>query len=163
MLAVAPEQSIAVGVGSIEGDEPYSVSSMGSVDGRSWKYIRLYFVPLSFQLSLHLVEDQPSIPINKAENVFPHDPTRLNLSYCSKHFWPEVAFVLFPEPLSCEAVWLAWKPSSEDVNSSSPNSEICFCDVFISNSVWPIMMQDTLPELIPLAVELVTPAHPFGG
>jgi hypothetical protein len=74
---------------------------MGSVDGRSWKYIRLYFVPFSFQVSLHLVEYQPSIPISNSENVFAHDPTRPNLANRSKHVRPEVALILLAEPLSC--------------------------------------------------------------
>src|SRR5690625_576996 len=89
--------SLASGVGN----KPNTVSLMGSVDGRSWKYIRLYFVPFSFQVSLHLLEDHPSIPINNAVNVFAHDPSWFNLCNRSKHLRPEVSLVFFPQSFAC--------------------------------------------------------------
>ena len=75
---------------------------MGSTDGTSWKYKRCDFVPFSFQVSLHLFEDHPSIPTNKAANIFAHDPTRLNFPNDSTHFGPQVAFVFLAHSLSCE-------------------------------------------------------------
>jgi hypothetical protein len=47
------------------------------------------------------VEYQPSIPINKAENILANDPSGLNFSNDSKHFWPEVAVIFFAKSLSC--------------------------------------------------------------
>jgi hypothetical protein len=93
----------ASGVGNKEDSIPF----VGCAHTRSWKYIRLYFVPFSFQVSLHLVEYQPSIPINKPENIFAHDPFWANFSNNSKHFWPEVAFIFFPQPFPGCGVWLA--------------------------------------------------------
>src|SRR5690554_6148768 len=89
--------SIALGVGN----KPDSISSMGSVDGRSWKYNRLNGVPFILQVSLHLVEDHPSIPINNAVNVFSHDPSWFNLCNRSTHLRPEMALVFLPQSFAC--------------------------------------------------------------
>jgi hypothetical protein len=108
MLMFCPSVvSLCAGCAFEVGNKPNPVSSVGSVDGTSWKYKRLYFVPLSFQVSLHLVEYHPSIPTNKAANVFAHNPCRLNFPYCSKHFGPEMALIFFTKPLSGVAVGLA--------------------------------------------------------
>jgi hypothetical protein len=58
------------------GNKPNSFPLMWCADACSRKYKRLYFVPLSLQIGLHLLEDQPGIPTNKAANVFAHDPAR---------------------------------------------------------------------------------------
>jgi hypothetical protein len=73
---------------------------VGCTDTRSWKDARPYFVPQSLQVSAHLLEDHPSIPINQAANVFAHDEGRGNLRYDSTHLWPEVAFVVLAQSLS---------------------------------------------------------------
>src|SRR5690606_23042987 len=112
---------------------------MWCVDGTSWKYIRLYFVPFSFQISLHFVEYHRSIPINKAENVLAHNPTWLNLPNDSKHFRPEVAVIFFSFSFSACTVWLTREPPCKNFDLSSVTSEICFCDVFISNRFRPII------------------------
>ncbi len=114
-LVIPPSESEATGVGSIpdvtspsnfvgvfKSHKPNSVSPVRSVDTCSWKYKRYDFVPLSFQVSLHLFENQPSIPINKPGNVFANNPTWLNFSYCSKHLWPEMAFIFCPFSFSCK-------------------------------------------------------------
>jgi len=84
----------------------------------------LYFVPFSFQVSLHLVEYQSSIPRSKAENILAHDPCRANLSYDPKHLRPEVSSILFAESLPGGAVRLAWKSAGEDVDASSVNGKV---------------------------------------
>jgi len=40
------------------GDKPDAVPAVRSADTCSWKYKRQYFVPFSFQVSLHFLEDQ---------------------------------------------------------------------------------------------------------
>jgi hypothetical protein len=122
----------------------------------------LDFVPFSFQISLHLVEYQPSIPINKAENVFAHDPFRLNLPNASKHMGPEMSLVIFPQSFSCCAVGLAWEASGNNVDSSSVNSEICLRDVIVRFCFREMMFKYFLAELVPFTMEYVFPAHPFG-
>ena len=89
-------------------NKPNSISLVGSVDTCSWKYIREYFVPFSFQVSLHLVEDQPSIPINKSENVFENAPFRLNCANCLNAVGPQMAVIFCAEPFTGLTVWLAW-------------------------------------------------------
>jgi hypothetical protein len=93
IVSILSVLSCALGVGN----KPNPLSSVGSVFATSWNQKREDFVPFSFQVRLHLVEYQSPVPINKPANVFAHDPTWLNLSNCSKHFWPEVAFILFTE------------------------------------------------------------------
>jgi hypothetical protein len=105
---------------------------MGSVDGASWKYKRLDFVPCSFQVSLHLVEYHPVIPTNKAAYIFAHDPARANFPNCSKHMRPEVSVILFAKSFTCCAVRLAREAPGEEVKLSSPNSEIRNCDIFVT-------------------------------
>jgi hypothetical protein len=74
-----------------------------------------------------------------------------------------VAFVIFSEPLSCGAVRLARKTSGDDVNSSSVNSEVCFCDVMVAYRLRPIVLQNTLTKFIPFAMENILPPHYLGG
>ncbi len=73
--------------------KPGAVSLVRRVDTASWKYERLDFVALSFQVSAHLLENHPVIPINDAENVFAQDVARSDFPNCSKHFGPQVAVV----------------------------------------------------------------------
>jgi hypothetical protein len=69
-------RSVAVGVCS---NPPYPIASVGCADTRSWKDTRPNFVPHSFQVSAHLLEDHPSIPIKQAANIFAHNEGRGNL------------------------------------------------------------------------------------
>jgi hypothetical protein len=57
-------------------------------------------IPITFQLSAHLLENHPSIPISEAANIFAHDETRGNLSYCPKHLRPQMALIFFAFTLS---------------------------------------------------------------
>ena len=70
------------------GNKPYSLSSVGRIDTARRYNNGRDLIPKIFQLSTHLVEDQASVPISEAANVFAHDETRGNLAYCSKHLWP---------------------------------------------------------------------------
>jgi len=144
-------------------NKPNSVSSVRCADPTSWKYKRCDFVPFSFQVSLHLVEDHPSIPTNKAANIFAHDPTRLNFPNDATHFGPQVAFVFLAHTLSCEGVGLARESSCEDINSSKVSCRVEFFEVSILYGVWEVVFEDLPWELFPLAVEDVLPAHPLGG
>jgi hypothetical protein len=112
---------------------------VGSTDAASWKYERLYGVPLSFQVSAHLLEDQPSIPTNKAANVLAHDVARGAFSNNAQHLWPQVALVLLSLSLSGEGVGLAGEPSCEDINSSSVSCRVEFFDVSMLYGVWEVM------------------------
>jgi len=136
---------------------------VGSVDGASWKNKRLNGVPTSFQVSAHLLEDQPSIPTNKAANVFAHDVARGAFSNNAQHLGPQVAFVFLSLSLSCERVWLAGEPSCEDINSSSVSCRVEFFDVSMLYGVWKMVFQNLAGELLPFAVEEVCPPYPFGS
>ena len=100
-------------------NKPNSIPSMGSVDSASWQYNRPDFVPRSFQVSLHFVENHPSIPIKEAINIFAQDIGGMNFPNCSKHFGPEVAFIFFAFSLSCKGVGLAW------LREPSANNAVC--------------------------------------
>jgi hypothetical protein len=82
---------------------------------------------------LHFVEYQPVIPINKPENVFAHNPTRLNLANDSKHFRPEVAVIFLTKSLSGLTVRLARsrEPANENNVVCSPAGSFNFSDFFI--------------------------------
>jgi hypothetical protein len=82
------------------GNKPNPVTSVGCADTRSWKDTRPNLVPHTFQVSAHLFEDHPSIPIKQAANVFAHDEGRGNLRYDSTHLGPQVALVVLSQPLS---------------------------------------------------------------
>ena len=75
---------IAIGVGN----KPASVPSVRSVFGCSWNNKRLNFVPFSFQVKAHLLENQSAINIRDTKDVFCDDVCGLNFLYCSKHFAP---------------------------------------------------------------------------
>src|SRR5690625_110951 len=136
---------------------------MGSTDGRRWKYNRLNDVPFIFQVSLHLVEDHPSIPTTNSRNVFSHDPSWFNLSNRSKHLRPEMALVLFPQSFSSLTVRLAGESPGKDVDLSSVNREVRLCDVLIADGTRPVVIQNFARELFDLAMKDVVPAHLFGG
>ena len=80
-------ESFSLGVVGV-GNKPNALALVGRVDTCSRKYVRLYVVARRFQISLHFVEYQSIRPINKAANVFAHDPTRLDSLYDSKHLRP---------------------------------------------------------------------------
>ena len=94
----------------------------------------------TFQLSAHLLEDHPSVPISEAANVFAHDPCWSDFMNCSKHVWPQVALIGFTHSFSCHAVGLARKSTSEDVDLSSVLTKICCCDVVIKNCIGPVIL-----------------------
>jgi hypothetical protein len=96
-------------------------------------------VPLSFQVSAHLLEDQPFIPTNKAANIFPHDVARGAFSNNAQHLWPQVALVLLSLSLSGEGVWLAGETSCKYINSSSVSCRVEFFDVSMLYGVWKVM------------------------
>ena len=136
VVALPPlDPSDAVGVGN----KPNAVSSMGSVDGSSWKYKRKDVVPRRFQVSLHLVEYQAVRPINKPANVLPHDVERLNFAYNSQHLRPKVALILFSFSLSRDRVGLTREASREDVNSSVILSCVHCFDIFVNRCSWKMM------------------------
>jgi len=112
---------------------------------------------------LHLVEDQPSIPTNKAAHVLAHDPTRGNLSNCSKHLRPEVTVIFIASSLPGRGVGLTGEAAGKHVNCSAPSGEVGLFDVGIGFRVRPVVMKDTAAPWVELAMEDVLPAHPLGG
>jgi hypothetical protein len=65
------------------GNKPRSVSLVRRVNTASWQYGRLNGVAFSFQVSAHLLENHPSIPISNAKYIFAHNPARSDFSNCS--------------------------------------------------------------------------------
>lgn len=72
---------------------------MGGVDTASWKYSRCDLEAFIFQVSLHLVEDQSSIPVKDSRNILAHDRVGASLANDSQHLRPEVAVVVLAESL----------------------------------------------------------------
>lgn len=136
---LSPHVAEGVGIIPTMGDEPHSISSVWRIDGTSRNKIRLHLVALILQISAHLLEDQSVRPINNAENIFDHDPTRGKLAYCSQHFRPEVAVIVSSFPLSCKAKWLAGESSREDIHPPPKRSKVCCLDVFILNCIGKVV------------------------
>ena len=153
------DESFVVGVGN----KPHSISSVRSIDGTSWNKKRLNFVPRSFQVSLHLLENHSVRPINDAENIFAHNPTWLNLSNCSQHLWPEIAVIVCTFALASETERLAGESACKHVDVSSMNSKVCCLDIFILFSVGEMICKHLAAERIDLAVKNILPTHPLGG
>jgi hypothetical protein len=99
----------------------------------------LDFVTFIFQVSAHGLEYQSVVPSKYAVNIFTNDPAGLHFSYASKHLRPEVAVVRRAFSLSGCAEWLAWESTCKDVNSASPNSEICGIDVGVGGGIGPVV------------------------
>lgn len=139
------------------------VSSVGSVDATSWKYKRLDLVAFSFQVSAHLLEYHPGIPINNSENILAHDPSGTDLPNCCKHSRPEVSVVICPFFFTCLGERLAWEAAGEDINSSSPNREICPSDVVALRFIREVEFKDMVAERIDLAGECIFPPNDTGS
>ena len=67
-----------------------------------------------------------------SSNVLTNDPSGPDFVNNPQHLRPEVTLILSSAPLSGVGKRLAWKSPGEDVNLSSPLSEICLCDVLIT-------------------------------
>ena len=134
-FSISCTSSFVVGVSN----KPNSISFVGRTDTCSRKYKRLNFVPVSFQVSTHLFEDQPAVPRSKPAYVLAHDPTGWTLSNNSKHLRPQMAFVVWSLTLSCDWVGLARESSAEDINSSSVSCRIKLSDVCILFGIRKVM------------------------
>lgn len=117
------------------GDEPHAISAVRRIDGTSRNKIRLHLVACILQISAHLLENHSLRPINDAENIFAHDPTRGNLSNCSQHLRPEVAVIVGAFALACEAERLAGESSCEDIHPLPMNGKVCCFDIVVLNCV----------------------------
>src|SRR3546814_16497969 len=102
--------SIAVTVGN----KPDPFSSVRGADTCSRKYKRPNVVTFAFQVSLHLLEDQPGIAINNSANIFRKDPSGTYFANCSKHLRTEVAIVPVSSPLPRVAEGLTVKDDRKD-------------------------------------------------
>jgi hypothetical protein len=81
-------------------------------DGTSWNNKRPAGVARSFQVSEYGVEAE----FNMAINVFANDPSRLEFSYESIHFWPKVSWIGLPALPPGDAEWLAGIAPAYDVD-----------------------------------------------
>jgi hypothetical protein len=72
-----------------------------------------------------------------------------------------MALVFFSEAFACAAVGLAGKPSCENVNFVCIFCKICFCYVVKTFGVWPVVLKNALPKIIPLTMENILPSHPL--
>lgn len=145
------------------GDEPHAISAVWRIDGTSRNKIRLNLVACSLQISAHLLENHSLRPINDAGNIFPHDPTRGNLSNCSQHLRPEVAVIVGSSSLACEAERLAGESSREDIHPPPMNGKVCCFDIAVLNCVGEMIAQHLLTKIVNLAVKDIRPPCPFGG
>ena len=136
---------------------------MRSVDATSWKYERLDLVAFSFQLSAHLLEYHPVIPINNSENVLAHDPSGTDLANCCKHSRPEVSVVIGSFALTRLRERLAREAAGENIDASSPKREICVSDVVEVRLIGKVEFEDTVAERVYLARECVVPPDDAGG
>ena len=136
---------------------------MRGVDAASWKYERLDLVAFRFQISAHLLEYHPGIPINNSENILAHDPSGTDLPNCCKHSRPEVAVVIGSFSFACLRERLTGEAAGENIDSSSPNREICVSDVVVLRFMGEVEFEDTVAERVYLAGECVFPTYDFGG
>jgi hypothetical protein len=138
-----------------------SVSAVRGVNADSWKYKRLDFVALTFQISEHLFEDQSVRPIKESTNILPHDIPWSDFSDCTEHFRPKMAFIFFSHPFSSGTEGLARKSTGEDIDFSSPNSKVSCLDVVIRFGLWPIKTTHFSTKRVDVAMELILPSHPL--
>lgn len=145
------------------GDEPHAISAVWRIDGTSRNKIRLNLVACILQISAHLLEYHSLRPINDAENIFAHDPTRGNLSNCSQHLRPEVAVIVSSFALACEAERLAGESSREDIHPPPMNGKVCCFDIAVLNCGGKMIAQHLFTKIVNLAVEDICPSCPLGG
>lgn len=135
---------------------------MRRIDTASWKYVRLDAVTFSFQISAHLLEYQSLRPTNDSENIFAHDPAGTDFLNRSQHLRPEIAIVLRTSSFACRAERLAGEASRENVDTVSPNREICRADIDELFCMREMVFENTAAKRIRVAIELVFEARPFG-
>lgn len=137
---------------------------MWRVDACSRKYVRLYLVARRFQISAHFVEYQSVRPINKAANVFAHDPTRLDSVNDSKHFRPEVSRIVFSLSFTGLGEGLAGESAGNNVNCAGEWGGVECADVVMAmRDVWEVFAEDALTPRVYFDLEYVFPACPLGG
>ena len=162
---------------------------MGSPDSRSWNKHRLDgisdFLKVSADSfdgkgssvsvsvnSIHLSEKSP-LPTHWSEypgfdhsgdssNIFTNEPSGPDFVDNAESLRPEITLVFSPPPFSSIGKRLAGESSGEDVNLSSPLTEVCFCDVFITLRFWEPVVQHGAAKRVDLAVEGILPSHHSG-
>src|SRR3990167_2531946 len=93
-------------------NNPKPVSSVPRINGTSLNLQRrCCFVSRSLQVSVHLFEYHSVFDSKKARNIFSDNPMGRNLSYDSKHFWPEEPVIFFSSSLPSIGKRLTRKPS----------------------------------------------------
>ncbi|HEY9559867.1 MAG TPA: hypothetical protein VIR29_03650 [Anseongella sp.] len=117
-------------------------------------------VTFAFQVSLHLLEDQPGIAINNSANIFRKDPSGTYFANCSKHLRPEVAIVPVSSPLPRVAEGLTGKSARKDINLPFVIAVICFPDVAIAFCLAEMIFQSLLTKWVDLTMKYVLPTHP---
>jgi hypothetical protein len=115
-------------------------------------------VAFSLQLSAHLLEYHPVIPINNSENVLAHDPSGTDCPNCLKHCRPEVASVIGSFALSRLRERLAGEAAGENVDTSSPKREVCVSDVLEVRLIGEVEFEDTIAERVYLAGKRIVPS-----
>jgi len=138
------------------GNNPYPVAPVRGVDGASWKYNRLRFVPFAFQVSQHAAErhfDEPN-------NVLKHDPSGPVSGNNSKSERPECAVICRAQSLPGARVGLAWDTGADNVCSGSSGNR---GDVSIVRNSRPMFFQDPTAKRVDLREAHRFPAHPARG
>jgi hypothetical protein len=131
------------------GHNPDPFSDVRGIDGTSWNNKRLDLVAFIFQVRKHPVEYGSHLTKSKCVNVFSDDPCRLNLSYDSKHFRPEVAVILCAASLPGAGERLAGESSANNVNWCEVVGS-CVSDVCMAFSVWEVTCQDAPAPFVDL-------------
>lgn len=145
------------------GNKPNALPLVGRVDTCSRKYERLYRVTRRFQIKAHLFEYHSSRPINKAANVFAHDPTRLDSANDSKHFRPEMSRIVGSFSLAGLGVGLTGKSAGKNVNCVGVGGGVKGADVGVSFNIGEVFGEDALAPGVKFDLECVVPAGPLGG
>tara|TARA_R100000482_G_scaffold74783_2_gene28788 strand:- start:51 stop:548 length:498 start_codon:yes stop_codon:yes gene_type:complete len=146
-----------LGVGNNEDSFP----SVWRPNARSWNKKRPDFVPLTFQVSAHRVENQSARPMNKARNVFSDDPSRPSASNNAEHFRPQIAVVSDAPPLSGVAERLAWEPAGENIDNWGEPVE--FFDFFKTSGIWEMVFQYGPAKRVTFDMVHVAPSDAFRG
>ena len=94
-----------------------------------------------------------------SSNIFTNDPSGPDFVNNPEHLRPEITFVLSSPPFSCVGKRLTGKASGEDINLSSPLSEVCFGNVFITLAFGKPVFQDGTAKGVDLTMEGVLPSE----
>ena len=149
----------ASGVGQHEKPLP----SVGCSNRLSRKNKDPRLVVETFQVQEDVIQAEAKV----SRHVLTHDPAGAKLSNEAPEVGPQVTRILVPAPLACEAEWLAWVASGDEVHlvnsDRSKSGCIEFSHIREDGDAGPVAGQHTLAEGLGFAEGDRLPAGPVGS